>query len=117
MTLHIAYQNGTTNRAYFLRPLPQIRLEPLLDNKESRMVLQRPSRMDERDVVFSQNLNESLVHFEKREIAADAKVRAASELPDVGSALIAKFSGANSDIPDKDESPSASRLARTISRA
>lgn len=35
------------------------------------MVLQRPIRVDKRNVVFSKNLNESLVHFEQREIATD----------------------------------------------
>lgn len=55
-------------------------LKAFLDNKKSGMVLQRSSRMHQRNLKFSEDLNEGLVHLEKRKITADAKMAATTEL-------------------------------------
>jgi hypothetical protein len=44
------------------------------------MILQRPTRVHQCDVVLSENLNERLVHLEQGKVAPDAEVRAASKL-------------------------------------
>jgi hypothetical protein len=44
------------------------------------MILERPARVSKCDVVFAEDLDQSLVHLEEGQVAADAEMRSASEL-------------------------------------
>lgn len=69
------------------------------------MVLQRSTGMHQRDFEFPENLNQCLVHFEKREVTANAKMAATTKLQKKISISSAVLDLEDGDVPDKDGIP------------